>query len=1206
MKKLISLLLGVILIFTTFPCLAYSGTANVWKAVYVSPNGNDNGSGTQTDPFKTIERAKAEVRNLNDDMQGDIYVFLREGIYNQTKPLEFTVEDSGTNGYYVRYTAFPGENVTISGGKQVTGFTKTDRNIWSAKVDGVEYIRTLDVNGRAGRRAQSEEMIPVDELFSIEGSVHNSDGIVTKSGAKYASYNNIEDIQLYFSRAWKAFWLNVEKIEKTGEACKFYMEQPFFGQATTVAATHYVNPGNRFYLVNAFEELDTPGEFYYNRKTHMLYYMPREDEDMTTARVDVPVIQTLLTISGNHSGDKIKNIVFDSMTFAHCTWDRGAKHSIFGDQAQWYMPHEDDERVNPGFYMVPSHIVLDRAEKIMFTNNVLRDMGAVGIGLIEGVYNCQFVGNVFCDIADSAMTVGTMDTPYNEEPYEGRDLAHRKKTIANVNSSGMQDYSSWNAVDGNKKTGYSPTGVGPHWWQVDLEKPSRIHRVEIMDRFDVDNAIARSSFEILGSNDPTFATYTVLAVQGANPYPRGTTAKYYVDAEEEFRYVRIRKTDNSYIYLAEVRVINEDEEYAPAVDLCTNNLIKNNYITRIGLINSGAPGIQGYYTRGLQMVHNKVYDVPYSGLCCGWGWVKYDDAVACRDNSINYNWIEKVMQVSVDGGGIYTLDRQPNSTQIGNYIVDMPNPYGGLYGDNTTSYYTYLNNITENVNLAYLLSNRGEGTRWEGNFTTATKNMMNSTPNQHYEPAEYFIPRNQPVEVMDIMAEAGLEDGYKHIEEKAGENMWPRTVESQFNCLRYDPVFMIDNNLLTYVLRYYIGDSRMWISLAESGDGLGQYPQESIDNFLAAVEDAAQILKVTPVDRDKVVETRVALIEEAEKFFASRISYPKERLIAECEAELNNTKVGSGLNMISEATYNKFKSILEKYKENTDDKFMHQYLETYLLHFRESKIDVRIYGFTLPNQSGTARIDHENGVVTVPMLYSEDVSALEPTIDFRQEGVTISPNPTLPQNFENGVTYKLSTLDGTANKTYTVKIEKPVPFSSDEPYTLEKILADSEGWNSFGTYNNKSYVNELYGDVTFKFTATVASRDSYDWPSLSFRSQYFDKSFDDIINSAYIICFNPGKIEFHRFNKGKRTQFWGPVKNCTTIFGGSLETDAFKFDETNDIEITTKNEDGGVRIIITINGEKVIDFVDNYEGAITAPGYFGTVSPGSEVVLGTK
>ena len=50
-------------------------------------------------------------------------------------------------------------------------------------------------------------------------------------------------------------------------------------------------------------------------------------------------------------------------------------------------------------------------------------------------------------------------------------------------------------------------------------------------------------------------------------------------------------------------------------------------------------------------------------------------------------------------------------------------------------------------------------------------------------------------------------------------------------------------------LRYYIGDCRMWLSLAEAGDELGQYPQEALDNFQTAIDEAAQILKVSPEER---------------------------------------------------------------------------------------------------------------------------------------------------------------------------------------------------------------------------------------------------------------------------------------------------------------------------------------------------------------------
>ncbi|MBR6729247.1 MAG: hypothetical protein IKL80_03705, partial [Clostridia bacterium] len=254
----------------------------------------------------------------------------------------------------------------------------------------------------------------------------------------------------------------------------------------------------------------------------------------------------------------------------------------------------------------------------------------------------------------------------------------------------------------------------------------------------------------------------------------------------------------------------------------------------------------------------------------------------------------------------------------------------------------------------------------------------------------------------------------------------------------------------------------------------------------------------------------------------------------------------------------------------------------------------------------SAQIDRENGIITVPVPYVSDLYGLVPTIDYRAEGVKISPDPSIPQNFEGDVVYTLTTLDGSSSKRYTVRTVRPTPVNKEGVYNLKDIVKDTEAWNNFGLYNNSNYTGELYGDATFAFTMKVASSETYDWPSLVFRSEAPEKSFDDLANNAYIICFNPGKIELHRFNKGVRTQFWGPVAKATTIFGGSLETDAFKYDEENNIELTARNEADGVRLRLVINGETVFDFLDNYEGAITSPGYFGTVSPGSAVILGAK
>ena len=125
-----------------------------------------------------------------------------------------------------------------------------------------------------------------------------------------------------------------------------------------------------------------------------------------------------------------------------------------------------------------------------------------------------------------------------------------------------------------------------------------------------------------------------------------------------------------------------------------------------------------------------------------------------------------------------------------------------------------------------------------------------------------------------------------------------------------------------------------------------------------------------------------------------------------------------------------------------------------------------------------------------------------------------------------------------------------------------------------------------------------------DWPCLVFRSQKTDMQFDAALNSSYVFVFGNDNVEFHRFNNGVRTQFYGPVAGVTTIFGEPLKTDAVKFGENNKVKLTTKNEGDGVRIILNINGEEVINVLDNYEGAITEPGYIGTVSPNSPLTLG--
>jgi hypothetical protein len=118
----------------------------------------------------------------------------------------------------------------------------------------------------------------------------------------------------------------------------------------------------------------------------------------------------------------------------------------------------------------------------------------------------------------------------------------------------------------------------------------------------------------------------------------------------------------------------------------TGDLINNNYITAIGQDYFGTCAIAAGFTDNVQIIHNYIYNVPYTGISVGYGWTNEDNAM--KNNVIAYNEIERAMTILADGAAIYTLSKQPGTLIKGNYIHDLkkspwssPWPLGGIYLD---------------------------------------------------------------------------------------------------------------------------------------------------------------------------------------------------------------------------------------------------------------------------------------------------------------------------------------------------------------------------------------------------------------------------------------------------------------------------------------------------------------------------------------------
>lgn len=135
---------------------------------------------------------------------------------------------------------------------------------------------------------------------------------------------------------------------------------------------------------------------------------------------------------------------------------------------------------------------------------------------------------------------------------------------------------------------------------------------------------------------------------------------------------------------------------AAADQAASHHVVANNRIQRGGRQFFGAVGIWIGLACDIRVEHNEIAELPYTGVSVGWMWNPTPTPAA--NNRIGHNHIHHVMQVLSDGGGIYTLGRQPGSSLNGNHIHDVPLNAGraesnGMFLDEGTDQLTISGNL---------------------------------------------------------------------------------------------------------------------------------------------------------------------------------------------------------------------------------------------------------------------------------------------------------------------------------------------------------------------------------------------------------------------------------------------------------------------------------------------------------------------------------
>ena len=425
---------------------------DAWYKIYVSTTGNDSNPGTWQKPLKTLEKARDTVRTLSAGMQGNIEVILRQGEYTLDKTFALTEADSGRNGYKIIYKSQEGEKVSISGGREVSGWTlfDSDKNIYCAQYDGVIETRQLYVNGRRAVRARS--------VGGLSDATYDSAGHTT-SDLFLAKYKNISDLEMVYTEMWTNSRCGVDSITVDGGKAVIKMKQPGFTWCRNKMGTSVTTP---WYYENAYELLDEEGEWYLDRtgavggKAYTFYYKPYAGEDMGKSEAVAPVLEELVTVTGDSVSKPAEHIRFEDIAFEYATWLRPSSENGHAD-VQNNVLREDFDPNNPNYTlsdykytdkMTGGNIVLKTAKNIKFFGCEFSKLGNEAVYMYNACQDNLIENCLFYDISAGAVQIGEVDMydPDNFMPEDERLLLRNNDIINNYIHDVAVEYRSASAV----------------------------------------------------------------------------------------------------------------------------------------------------------------------------------------------------------------------------------------------------------------------------------------------------------------------------------------------------------------------------------------------------------------------------------------------------------------------------------------------------------------------------------------------------------------------------------------------------------------------------------------------------------------------------------------------------------------------------------------------------------------------------------------
>ncbi len=386
--------------------------------LHVATDGSDSSSGKLDAPFATVERARDAAREVK--RKQPVIVYIHGGTYTLARPLRFGPEDSGSAECPIVYAAYRDERPVLSGGRVIGGWkevTVEGKRLWAAGIPAVRegkwYFRQLWING--GRRTRARN--PNQGFYRLAGVPDLDLAKPYQAGNERIQFapgeiTHWKDAEIVFMTFWISSRRRITGVDEAQRIATLDRRTTMrltdgFGKTPQLA---------RYYVENAMGLLDMPGEWYLDRLTGMVYYMPLPGEKIENVEAIAPLLDQLLILDGKPKEDRrVEHLSFRGLTFEH---------------AEFWLPEQDhgDQFQRQAAAPMPGAIQLTGARRCSFTQCAIAHVSSSAIHFSRGCDHDQLTNSKLFDLGAGGVKVGDTDrignvppgmtSPFSEDPRE--------------------------------------------------------------------------------------------------------------------------------------------------------------------------------------------------------------------------------------------------------------------------------------------------------------------------------------------------------------------------------------------------------------------------------------------------------------------------------------------------------------------------------------------------------------------------------------------------------------------------------------------------------------------------------------------------------------------------------------------------------------------------------------------------------------------